>query len=149
TDNGLTWGKPTEIFSPGVNQQTINNIVQVLPAGDVLDFFTAIRVTGPNGLDIGFIRSTNKGVSWSTPSFATDIQVAAVVTPDTGELVRDAAILFGVSVNRATGAIYLAWQDDRFSAATCTTPTGTIPVDGIAFSQSLDRGVHWTKPIKI
>ena len=148
TDNGLTWGKAKEIYSPGTNKQTINNIVNVLPSGDVLDFFTAIGVT-PAGLNIGFVRSTDKGVSWSSPSFATDIQVAGVVSPDAGEPVRDASILFSVSVNRATGAIYLAWQDDRFSAATCTTPTGTIPVDGIAFSQSLDGGVKWSTPIKI
>jgi hypothetical protein len=148
TDNGLTWGPAKEIYSPGTNKQTINNIVNVLPSGDVLDFFTAIGVT-PAGLNIGFVRSTDKGVSWSSPSFATDIQVAGVVSPDAGEPVRDASILFSVSVNRATGAIYLAWQDDRFSAATCTTPTGTIPVDSIAFSQSLDGGVKWSTPIKI
>ncbi len=148
TDNGLSWGPATAIYSPGTNKQTINNIVQVLPSGDVLDFFTAIGVT-PAGLNIGFVRSTNKGVSWSAPSFATDIQVAGVVSPDAGEPVRDASILFSVSVNRVTGAIYLAWQDDRFSAATCTTPTGTIPVDSIAFSQSLDGGVKWSTPISI
>jgi len=148
TDNGLTWGLAKEIYSPGTNKQTINNIVNVLPSGDVLDFFTAIGVT-PAGLNIGFVRSTDKGVSWSSPSFATDIQVAGVVSPDAGEPVRDASILFSVSVNRATGAIYLAWQDDRFSAATCTTPTGTIPVDSIAFSQSLDGGVKWSTPITI
>jgi hypothetical protein len=48
--------------------------------------------------------------------------------------------------------IYLAWQDDRFSpfpTVECTTPTGSIPVDSIAFSQSLDRGATWSAPIKI
>jgi len=152
TDNGLTWGPAKTIYSPGTNKQTINNIVQVLPRGDVLDFFTAIGVTTPAGLNIGFVRSTDKEVNWSPPSFATDIQVAGVVSPDAGEPVRDASILFSVSVNSATGAIYLAWQDDRFSAATCTptgTPTGTIPVDRIAFSQSLDGGVKWSTPIRI
>jgi hypothetical protein len=148
TDNGLTWGPATPIYSPGTNKQTINNIVQVLPDGDVLDFFTAINVT-PAGLNIGYVRSKNKGTSWSAPSFATDIQVAGVVSPDAGEPLRDASILFSVSVNPETGAIYLAWQDDRFSAATCTTPTGTIPVDAIAFSQSLDGGLTWSTPIKI
>lgn len=148
TDNGKSWSKPTAIYSPGTNKQTIDNLVQVLPNGDVLDFFTAIGVT-PAGLNIGFVRSTDKGVNWSPPSFATDIQVAGVVSPDAGEPVRDASILFSVSVNSATGAIYLAWQDDRFSPATCTTPTGTIPVDSIAFSQSLDGGLKWSTPIRI
>jgi hypothetical protein len=148
TDNGQSWGKPVAIYSPGTNKQTIDNLVVVLPKGDVLDFFTAINVT-PAVLNIGFVRSTNKGASWSGPSFATDIQVAGVVSPDAGEPLRDASILYSVSVNPLTGAIYLAWQDDRFSTPACTTPTGTIPVDSIAFSQSLDGGLTWSTPIKI
>src|SRR5262249_6774223 len=79
----------------------------------------------------------------------TDIQVAGVVSPDAGEPLRDASILYAVAVNRVSGAIYLTWQDDRFSAATCTTPTGTIPIDEIAFSQSTDGGVHWSTPVRI
>jgi hypothetical protein len=114
----------------------------------VLDFFTAIGVTA-TGLDIGYIRSTDKGASWSGPAFASDIQVVGVVTPDSGQPVRDASILYSVAVNRVTGAIYLTWQDDRFSTATCTTPTGSIPVDGIYFSESRDRGVTWSAPVMI
>ena len=153
TDNGQSWGKPVAIYSPGTNAQTIDNLVVVLPAGDVLDFFTAINAT-PSGLSIGFVRSTDKGGSWSTPTFPIDISVVGTVSPDAGEPLRDAAILYSVAVNPVNGAIYLAWQDDRFSLASnpalnCTTPTGTIPVDGIAFSQSLDKGVTWSKPIRI
>ena len=48
-----------------------------------------------------------------------------------------------------TGALYLTWQDDRFTTATCTTPTGTIPIDGIAFSQSTDGGKTWSTPIMV
>ena len=154
TDNGDHWSQAAPIFQPGVNAQTINNIVQVLPSGNVLDFFTAIGVASapaPSG-SIGFIQSPDKGATWSGPSFATDIQVVSVVTPDTGQPVRDAHILYAVSVDPNTGNIYLAWQDDRFSKATnttCTTPTGTIHIDGVAFSQSTDGGAIWSKPIMI
>jgi hypothetical protein len=148
TNNGATWRAPAAIYSPGTNKQTIDNLVQVTPNGDVYDFFTAINVT-PQVLNIGYVRSSNKGISWSAPSFATDIQVAGVVSPDSGQPLRDASILYAVSVNPVNGAIYLAWQDDRFTSATCTTPTGTIPIDGIAFIQSLDGGVTWSKPIMI
>jgi hypothetical protein len=73
-----------------------------------------------------------------------------VATPDSGEAVRDAAILYSVAVNKRTGALYIVWQDDRFTTATCTTPgAGTIPVDGIAFSQSLDGGRTWSTPIQV
>jgi hypothetical protein len=111
----------------------------VTPNGDVFDFFTAINVTSAI-LNIGYVRSTNKGVNWSGPSFATDIQVAGVVSPDSGQPLRDASILYSISVNPVSGAIYLAWQDDRFIASSCTTPTGTIPIDSIAFIQSLNGG---------
>jgi len=41
TDNGQSWGQATAIYSPGTGKQTIDNLVQVLLNGDVLDFFTA------------------------------------------------------------------------------------------------------------
>ncbi len=147
-NNGANWGASTAIYSPGTNAQTINNLVQVTPNGTAYDFFTAINVT-PAGVSIGFLQSTNKGLGWSGPSFATDIQVAGVVSPDSGSPLRDASILFSVAVNHVNGAIYLAWQDDRFTSALCTTPTGTIPVDGVGFTQSLDGGVTWSAPIMI
>jgi len=148
TDNGLTWSTAAPIYQPGTNAQTIDNIVRVLPDGTLRDFFTAINVT-PAGLSIGYIKSSDKGGSWSGPAFASDIQVVGVVTPDTGQRVRDASILYSVAVNPITGAIYLAWQDDRFSTATCTTPTGSIPIDGIVFSESDDGGATWSAPVMI
>jgi hypothetical protein len=148
TNNGVSFAPPKAIYSPGTNQQTINNLVQVLPNGTVYDFFTAINVT-PAILNIGYVSSSDKGVSWSAPAFATDIQVVGVVSPDTGQPVRDASIFYAVAVNPVSGAIYLTWQDDRFSDAICTTPSGSIPIDGIAFSQSLDGGASWSAPIMI
>jgi hypothetical protein len=148
TDNGASWGRAAVIYSPGTNAQTIDNIVEVLPNGNVLDFFTAINVTSA-GVNIGFVRSTNKALNFGLPSFATDIQVAGVVSPDSGQPLRDASILYSVAVNNVSGAIYLAWQDDRFTSTLCTTPTGSIPIDGIAFIQSLDDGQSWSAPIMI
>jgi hypothetical protein len=146
--NGDSWSQPVPIYQPGVNAQTIDNIVQVLPNGNVLDFFTAINVT-PAGVSIGFIQSTDKGSTWSGPTFANDIEAVGVVTPDSGQTIRDASILYSVAVDRSSGAIYLVWQDDRFSTTSCNTPTGSIPIDGIAFSQSLDNGATWSAPVMI
>jgi hypothetical protein len=148
TDNGVSFGAPTAIFNPGTNAQTIDNLVQVTPDGVVHDFFTAINAT-PSGLSIESIFSSNKGATWSSPVFAQDISGVGVVSPDTGQALRDAAILYSVATNPVSGAIYLAWQDDRFTTAMCTTPTGTIPIDGIAFSQSTDGGRTWSTPITV
>ena len=76
------------------------------------------------------------------------------MTPNSGQPVRDASILFAVSANPVSGAIYVAWQDFRFLSppptfpTTCTTPTGTILVDSIAFSVD-GRRRHWSAPIMI
>ena len=148
TDNGLSFAAPTAIFSPGTNAQTIDNLVQVTPNGNVYDFFTGINVT-PSGLSIEYVFSSNKGKIWSTPVFVQDIDVVGVVTPDSGQPIRDASILYAVSANPVNGAIYLVWQDDRFTVTTCTTATGAIPIDGIAFIQSLDGGVTWSTPIMV
>jgi hypothetical protein len=123
TNNGVGFAPPATIVNTGTNQQTIDNLVQVTPNGTVYDFFTAINFTSA-GLNIGYVESTNKGKSWSAPGFATDIQVAGVVTPDTGGPIRDASILYAVSANPVSGALYLAWQDFRLSGATCTPPIG-------------------------
>jgi hypothetical protein len=148
-NNGITWSSPAVIYDPGPNNQTINNIVQVTPDGAVYTFFTSIIGAAPT-IAIGFVKSTDKGVTFGGPTTAQVIPGNAVVTPDSGEEVRDAAILYSVAVNKRTGALYLAWQDDRFTSATCTTPgSGTIPVDGIAFSQSLDGGRTWSTPIQV
>jgi hypothetical protein len=152
TNNGVGFNPPATIVNTGTNQQTIDNLVQVIPNGNVYDFFTFLNlVTG--AVNIEFVRSSNKGISWSAPpSVATDIQVVGVVSPDTGQALRDASILYSVSVNPVSGAIYLTWQDDRFSTTSCITP-GTpspgIPIDGIVFSQSLDGGAIWSKPVMI
>jgi hypothetical protein len=148
-DNGATWKAPVAIYSPGTNAQTIDNLVQVTPNGDVYDFFTAINAPTPGAVNIGYVRSPNKAISWSAPTFVTDIEVAGVVSPDSGQPLRDASILYAVSANPVTGALYLTWQDDRFTSTLCTTPTGTIPIDSIAFAQSLDGGATWSKPIMI
>ncbi|WP_262420049.1 sialidase family protein [Paraburkholderia sp. 31.1] len=107
-DNGVTWSTAAPIYQPGTKAQTIKNIVRVLHDGTLRDFFTAISVTN-SGLSIGYMKSTDKGASWSTPTFVNDIQVRTlgVVTPDTGQPIRDAAILFSVAVNPVTGAVRL------------------------------------------
>jgi hypothetical protein len=106
TNNGAGFAPPKTIVSAGTDRQTIDNLVQVSPNGKVYDFFTAINFT-PAILNIGYVSSKDKGASWSAPTFVTDIQVVGVVSPDTGQALRDASTLYAVSVNPVGGAIYL------------------------------------------
>ncbi len=133
------------IFDPGVDAQTINNQTVVLPDGDVLVFFTEFLTSG--AVNIAFVRSTDKGFTFdATPTIATDIRVVGTVTPDEQAGVRDAAGIFSVNVNPVNGALYLVWQDCRFAPHDCGSST---PVDGVAFSQSLDGGKTWSTPVMI
>lgn len=136
-DGGLTWRGAKEIYDPGGNSQTINNLIEVLPNGTVVNFFTEISPNG--GARIGLIKSFDHGFTFSGPSYAAVITtVNGVVTPDTEDLVRDASILFDIAVDRRNGNLYLVWQDVRFSG-----------VDAVAFSMSTDAGNTWSRPIAI
>jgi hypothetical protein len=137
TNGGLTWQPARNIYDPGPNSQTINNLVVVPPNGTVFDFFTEISPNG--GTRIGLIRSFDKGATWRGPRYAAAIAtVNGVVTPDTEELVRDGSILFDVAVDRRNGNLYLVWQDVRFNG-----------VDEVAFAMSTDGGNRWSAPVKI
>lgn len=137
TDFGATWSTPKIIFDPGDNAQTINNRVVVTPNGAVIDFFTHIFTDGTVTIDL--VRSADNGATFGAAITAQTITPTGVVTPDSKEGVRDAAILFDVAVNRRTGAIYLVWQDSAFAAG----------VDQVAFSMSADDGSTWSKPVRI
>jgi len=137
TNFGQTWETPKKIYDPGGNAQTINNLVVVPPSGAVLDFFTEILPNG--GTRIGFVKSTNKGMTFGGPSYPTAIATLfGIVTPDSLEPVRDASILFDVAVDGRNGNLYLVWQDVRFNA-----------LDQVAFSMSTDGGNTWTLPVRI
>jgi hypothetical protein len=137
TDNGLSWETPRELYDPGPNAQTINNLIVVQPNGAVLDFFTEIL---PNaGTRIRFLRSLDKGETFRGPFNAQTIAtVFGAITPDAQVLIRDASILFDTAVDPRTGRLYLVWQDTRFSG-----------VDQVAFSMSLNDGLTWSPPIRI
>ncbi len=137
TDGGVTWEPARPIYDPGPNSQTIGNQLVVLPDGRLADFFTKID---PNGaIRIGLVRSSDKGDTFeATPSYVSLNFGNSVITPNQQQPVRDAAILFDVAVDRASGALYVVWQDIRFTS-----------VDAIAFSQSLDGGSTWSAPVQV
>jgi hypothetical protein len=137
TDGGASWEPIQKIHDPGANAQTINNLVAVPPSGTVFDFFTEISPNG--GTRIGFVRSLDKGATFDKARYAATIAtVFGSITPDTQELVRDAAILYDVAADPNNGNLYLVWQDVRFSG-----------VDEIAFAMSTDGGLSWSNPVRI
>ena len=138
TDFGATWEPSKVIYNPGPNAQTINNTVVVTPDGSVLDFFT--HITAQGFVKLNLVRSFDHGRTFGSAILAAnDAQDGVgVVTPDDQAPVRDAAILSRVAVDPKSGALYLVWQDLRFSG-----------VNEVAFSMSTDGGYNWSSPVKI
>ena len=150
-NGGASWQRPFIIYDPGANNQTINNLIEVSPSGVIFAFFTEI-LNRPNGtvrVNIAFKRSLDHGFSFLPASGRTvahrifTLAIANPVgtfTPDLGQPVRDAGILFDTAIDARNGTLYLAWQDSRFSGGL---------FDEIAFSMSQDSGQTWTAPVKI
>ena len=155
TNGGSSWEQARIIFEPGTNNQTIANQIVVLPNnaqfnGELVDVFDLIqgatnRPPG-RGFSIAVIRSSDHGATWSRRAITVDRHntfQGLVVDPDdpnpATQPVRTGDIIPQITVDPNSGAIYVVFQDARFS-----------PVrSSIAFTQSLDGGLTWSPTIKI
>jgi hypothetical protein len=135
TDGGATWEPARSILDPGVNNQTLNNQIVVLPGGTLVNFFTRFD---PNPA-LAIIRSTDKGVTWSAPIVIAQAQALGVRDPENGTDVRDSATMGSIAVS-GQGTLVAAWQDARFSGGVR---------DGIALSRSTDGGLTWSAPVRV
>jgi hypothetical protein len=142
-DGGNTWQPARIIYDPGPNNQTLGNIIVVLPSSDILvDVFTELDTAsdGKVTAELRAIRSTDHGATWSSPPITiAENQAVGASDPLTNAPIRDSSDLFSVSTS-VSGAIYLAWQDARFSSG---------KYDGIALSSSTDGGMTWSTPVQV
>ena len=142
TDRGATWEPARSILDTAATEQTINNQIVVTPDGALLGFYTWLQTTPPGNTTtaaLRVIRSTDKGASWEAPIEIAKQQSLGVRDPETGERVRDAAILGHIAAGR-NGQLAVVWQDARFSGGAR---------DGIAFSRSDDGGRSWSAPVRV
>lgn len=140
-DGGENWEPARPIYDPGPNSQTIGNIIVVLPNGTLVNIYTHIDTlaTGSSSAYLDLIRSTDNGVSWSSPiRIASELSVGTV-DPETGARVRDGTLVPSVAAG-ADGKLYAAWQDSRFSAGNH---------DAIAAAHSTDGGLTWSAPVRV
>src|SRR5215211_270175 len=148
TNGGQSWEPARRIFEPGTINQTIGNQIVVLPNGDLVDVFDLIHGArnappGSRGFNIAYIRSTDKGATWSRRATIVDKHFLAPVSdPDTGQPHRTGDILPDAAVDLTTGDtrgnLYLVWQDARFTGRAA-----------IAFKMSEDGGRTWSPTIKV
>jgi hypothetical protein len=143
TDGGVTWEPARNIYDPGEFSGTIGSQILVANNGDLLNFFVEFLINKnahkSRGEWLSVIRSTDKGVTWSKNSLKiAPSRERVAFDPDTGRNIRAEGGLPEVAIDRASGALYLVWQDASFSG-----------VDEIAFSMSTDNGKTWSMPIKV
>ncbi len=136
TTGGASWDAARSIYDPGINSQTLNNQIVVLPDGTLVNFFTELANVGPQNARMRIVRSTDKGVTWSAPVTVSDLQTVGTVDPDSGIGIRDGSGIGSIAVGK-NGVLAVAWQDARFSGGAR---------DEIAFALSHDGGLTWTTP---
>ena len=141
TNGGQSWEEARIIYDPGVDAQTIGNQIAVLPNGDlvnVFSLFTNQSITAE--ANVAVIRSTDKGETWSDPIIINTLESIGVVDPRTQDPLRTGDIIPDIAVDQNTGALYVVWQDARFSGS---------QRDGIILSTSGDGGLTWSEPIQV
>jgi hypothetical protein len=148
TDYGKTWSAPQQIVTTPSIDQTIGNVIAVDPkTGDLYDFFVYIqnisRNGGNRGASIGFVKSTDHGLTWG-PRQTIAADNGPVVTdqnnvdPTTNTApapLRTADGLPQPAIS-ASGQLYVVWED-------LDSATGT---NQAFITTSSDGGASWSTP---
>ena len=143
TNGGASWEPPRVLYNPGTQAGTIGSIINVLPDRTLVDGFIvfANHKRQIRGAYVAVVRSTDLGVTWSkkaTLIAPVDASFPGPTDPDNTNLIIRGGELPDFAVDRVSGKLYAAWDDDL--------PDG---VDKIFFSQSADGGLTWSAPVKI
>jgi hypothetical protein len=165
TNGGDSWEPARKIYETGANKQTLGNQIVVRPQGELLDFFADIvnasnRRGGIGPVKLSYLRSDDRGASWTHPIRVDDmipmslvredtpIDVEPVPCPDPTDQgacpIRAGDLLPEVAVDARNGNLYAVWMDARFDGGLFL-----VDHDNIAFSQSTDGGATWSAPIKV
>jgi hypothetical protein len=139
---GGVWEPARAIFDPGIDQQTIGNVIVVLPDGTLIDLIDVISMASTDHPmnQAAVLRSTDHGDTWSAPIVIATIESIGVHDVERDAYVRSGGILPEIAVDRASGALYVVWEDARFSG---------FAVNGLALSRSTDGGLTWSAPAQI
>jgi hypothetical protein len=151
TDGGATWEPARAIYDPGNGQQTIGNLIRVLPDGALVNLYTHIKggsededeegeKEAPDDATLEVLRSTDRGATWTGPHLVAKYQPAGAKDPTTGTAIRDGTPIGAMAV-APDGALYVVWQDARLSAGT--------ERDDILLARSADGGVTWSTPVRV
>jgi BNR repeat-like domain len=135
TDGGNTWEAARIIYDPPSGFYALEHQIVALPNGTLVDMFLQ---NDASSAAYYTIRSSDQGLTWSSPTLIDVSQDIGVADVKTGEPVREGVA--NMAVNPTTGQLYFVWMDARFSGGLR---------NGIAFSTSTDAGLTWTPAVQI
>lgn len=138
---GGVWEPARAIFDPGIDAQTIGNVIVVLPDGalvDVFDLITQVSSPTPTHM-LAVIRSMDHGLTWSGATVIAPMHGMGVQDPNNHVFIRSGGDLPQIAVDRASGVLYVAWQDPAAGDAT----------DAVMLVSSIDGGVSWSAPVVV
>ena len=168
TDGGDSFEPARKIYETGANKQTLGNQIVVEPAsegGSLFDFFADITNTsnrrgGIGPVKISYVRSDDRGQTWTHPQRVDDMIPMSLIREDTPIDVEDVAcpdptdqgacpiragdLIPDVAVDPVNGNMYAVWMDARFDGGLFA-----LDHDGIALTRSTDGGLTWSTPIKV
>lgn len=148
TDYGKTWSAPEQIVKTPSIDQTIGNVVVVDPRdGTLYDFFAYIQNISSNGgnrgTSIGFVKSTDHGVTWGRRQTVAPDNGPGEVDPNnidpttntppaplrTGDGMPQPAI-------SPSGQLYVVWEG----------PDSATGTNQAFITTSSDGGANWSTP---
>jgi hypothetical protein len=136
TDGGRTWSAPLTIAALPTNEQAAIDTPVVDPrTGAVFVFFNWSTPGNPDQL--AFVKSANRGLSWTKAQPITAVGSVGVFDPNDGAYLRTGDSLFSVAINPRTGRLYLAWQSAALSSGM---------YDESLLVTSGDAGHTWSSP---
>jgi hypothetical protein len=141
-DDGVTWEAARAIYDPGINFQTIGNLVAVLPNGTLVNLFVELSLNNDGTVQnavLKVIRSADHGGTWSAPVQVSQLLTVGTTDARTGAFVRDGSVVPQIAA-APDGTLYVVWQDSRFSNGAR---------DGIALARSSDGGSTWSAPVQV
>jgi hypothetical protein len=148
TDFGKTWSTPKQIVMTPSIDQTIGNVIAVNPTtGDLYDFFVYFQNISSNGgnrgASIGFVKSTDHGLTWGPRQTITSDNGPVDTDPNNVDPttntapapLRTADGLPQPAIS-ASGQLYVVWED-------LDSATGT---NQAFITTSSNGGASWSSP---